>query len=102
LMGLYFLTLAIKDVEYRNKYSANAYLWSTSSLCTFVGSLAMVSREVSLLILTTVSMERYFVITGPYSYQRLTKRSAVGVMSAIWAAGIIIGIVPMTSARLKH
>ncbi|MPD03287.1 Relaxin receptor 1 [Portunus trituberculatus] len=46
LTGLYLLVIAVKDREFRARYSDHAYYWMTSWQCTITGVLAMTSSEV--------------------------------------------------------
>ncbi len=95
LMGIYLYTIAIQDVRYRGHYRNVAYHWLHSSTCRMSGMMAMLSSEVSLLILTVISLERYLIIAHPYKAWRLTTRSAILVMACVWATGLAITGCPL-------
>ncbi|ODM95884.1 Relaxin receptor 1 [Orchesella cincta] len=95
LMGLYLLILAMKDVQYRDMYNAKAYTWGTSWLCSFIGIIAMISSEVSLLILTIMSFERYFTISYGISVRlNLNANMARGCMLIIWVFVCTLALAP--------
>ncbi|KAG1673374.1 Relaxin receptor 1 [Nymphon striatum] len=45
LMGIYLFVVALKDMDFRDTYNANAHLWMSSFTCTLCGILAMTSSE---------------------------------------------------------
>ncbi|OQR71066.1 relaxin receptor 1-like, partial [Tropilaelaps mercedesae] len=59
LMGVYLLIVGTLDVAFRDEYNRHARQWMTSWRCTAVGLLAMMSCEVSVLILSLITIERY-------------------------------------------
>ncbi|KAJ8941884.1 hypothetical protein NQ318_001738 [Aromia moschata] len=79
LMGIYLMIIGIQDMRYRNIYNAEARTWVSSWGCTVTGMLAMVSSEVSVLLLVFMSVDRFFLIAIPYGkYSQLTKRRLLG------------------------
>ena len=121
LTGFYLIALALKDIETRNSYSSHAYEWTTSGQCTAIGVLAMISCEVSdpkwfllldfvsewlelyfmepfvqvsLLILTMMSLERYLVISGPFAAPKLGRTLALSSMAIIWIFVTGLAITP--------
>ncbi|XP_048513658.1 relaxin receptor 1 isoform X2 [Athalia rosae] len=100
LMGIYLLIIAIKDTEFRNNYNLMANDWMSSWNCTLVGILAMISSEVSVLILSFMSVERFMLIASPLSKHRpLTARDAYSSMIVIWVTGVTIAFVPVIHWR---
>ncbi|XP_070391479.1 relaxin receptor 1 isoform X3 [Dermacentor albipictus] len=59
LMGVYLVTVGSLDVAFRDEYNKHAHQWMSSWHCTLCGLLAMVSCEVSVLILSLITVERY-------------------------------------------
>nr|XP_054754176.1 relaxin receptor 1-like [Lytechinus pictus] len=55
----------------------------------------MLSSEVSVLTLMFISLERYFIIVYPYSFQRIKARRAVIVLIFIWIIGTILAVLPI-------
>lgn len=59
LMGVYLVTVGSLDVAFRDEYNKHAHQWMSSWHCTLCGLVAMVSCEVSVLILSLITIERY-------------------------------------------
>ena len=79
-MGMYLMSLAVHDVLYRNKYNQYSLDWTMSWRCQVTGLLAMMSSEVSIVILAFMSVERFLTITFPYRTAKLgVKKAKVGV-----------------------
>ena len=96
-MGVYLLLIGGADTRFRGHYNKNARAWMTSWACQTAGVLAMVSSEVSVLILTYMSLERFIKITNPYRIITMTGRRIWSIMLVIWTAGLTIALVPLTS-----
>lgn len=97
LMGFYLLILGVQDYRFRMHYGRVAFEWAASWMCIGVGVLAMISSEVSLLILTFISIERFLLIADPFGgHRRLTTQNVMLCMFTIWLIGITIAIVPGT------
>lgn len=95
LMGVYLIIIGIQDVRYRDEYHINSLDWVASWGCTFIGIMAMVSSEVSLLILTFISVERFLLIAGPFGgRRRLTSHNVFLCLFTIWLVGISIAVIP--------
>lgn len=94
-MGLYLLIIGTHDVRYRDNYNQHALEWTNSITCKVSGLLGMVSSEVSVLTLMFISLERYFIIVYPYSFQRIKARRAILVLIFIWIIGTILAVLPI-------
>lgn len=88
LMGLYLSIIGVQDYRFREKYHEYASDWVASSLCTAAGVLAMISSEVSLMILAFMSIERFMLIAGQ---KRL---NTTIFLLAIWLSGSAIAFLP--------
>lgn len=76
-MGIYLFIIGVQDANFRNVYNQEAYKWISSWTCTITGILAMVSSEVSVLLLVFMSIDRYLVFLLPISlltYKRKVSR----------------------------
>lgn len=58
LMGVYLLVISVQDLRYRDIYHKEANGWVGSWSCAASGIVAMISSEVSLLILAFMSVDR--------------------------------------------
>ncbi|XP_017875366.1 relaxin receptor 1 [Ceratina calcarata] len=96
LMGIYLFLIAMVDIIFRGNYNQIASSWMSSWYCTLVGVLAMTSLEVSVLILSFMSLERYVLIVAPLKGHRTaTPRTTSVSMMIIWIIGIILALVPV-------
>lgn len=73
LMGVYLFFVGVFDVKFRGQYNRNALLWMESMECRTIGFLAMLSSEVSVLLLTYLTLEKFLVIVFPFSNLRPSK-----------------------------
>lgn len=95
LMGFYLSFIAIQDHRFREQYHFNSMEWVTSWSCIVIGMLAVTSSEVSLLILTFISIERFLLIAGPFnSRRRLNTNNIQLCLFAIWLSGGTIALFP--------
>ncbi|XP_043279136.1 relaxin receptor 1-like isoform X2 [Venturia canescens] len=95
LMGFYLFIIGLEDVRFRDNYNQEASSWMSSWSCTIVGILAMTSSEVSVMILSFMSVERFMLIAAPLKRHRsLTPQAAFSSMIAIWIFGIILALIP--------
>ncbi|KAF7648690.1 hypothetical protein LDENG_00152910 [Lucifuga dentata] len=95
LMGVYLFFIGVFDVKFRGQYNRNALLWMESVECRTIGFLAMLSSEVSVLLLTYLTLEKFLVIIFPFSNLRPGKLQTGVVLASIWLVGFIIAAVPL-------
>ncbi|KAK9305298.1 hypothetical protein QLX08_003651 [Tetragonisca angustula] len=100
LMGLYLFVIAIADMIFRDNYNRVASSWMSSWFCIFLGVLAMTSLEVSVLILSFMSVERYMLIAAPLKGHRtMTPQTAFASVIIIWITGIALALMPVIHWR---
>uniref|UniRef100_A0A669BXP2 Relaxin family peptide receptor 2a n=1 Tax=Oreochromis niloticus TaxID=8128 RepID=A0A669BXP2_ORENI len=95
LMGVYLFFVGVSDVKFRGQYNRYALLWMESAECRTIGFLAMLSSEVSVLLLTYLTLEKFLVIVFPFSNLRPGKFQTGVVLASIWLLGFIIAAVPL-------
>ncbi|XP_068079928.2 relaxin receptor 2a isoform X1 [Danio rerio] len=100
LMGVYLFFLGIFDVKFRGEYNRNALIWMDSVECRTIGFLAMLSSEVSVLLLTYLTLEKFLVIVFPFSHLRPAKLQTVLILAFIWFLGFVIAAVPLLNEDL--
>ncbi|KAL6098723.1 rxfp2 [Pungitius sinensis] len=100
LMGVYLFFVGVFDIKFRGQYNRNALLWMESIECRTIGFLAMLSSEVSVLLLTYLTLEKFLVIVFPFSNLRPSKLQTVVVLASIWLVGFIIAAVPLMNEEL--
>ena len=94
LMGIYLMLIATHDVTYRGVYNFFAYDWMTSITCQLAGVIAVVSSEVSVIILASMSVERYLTVAYPFTKPNRSIRLTILGLSLAWLAGILLAIIP--------
>ncbi|XP_026823955.1 relaxin receptor 1 isoform X2 [Ooceraea biroi] len=100
LMGIYLFIIAVEDARFRDNYQQEASTWMSSWSCTIVGALAMTSSEVSVLILSFMSVERFILIAAPLKCHRaMTSQTAASSMIVIWIIGLVLAVVPVIHWR---
>uniref|UniRef100_A0A672M788 G-protein coupled receptors family 1 profile domain-containing protein n=1 Tax=Sinocyclocheilus grahami TaxID=75366 RepID=A0A672M788_SINGR len=100
LMGVYLFFVGVFDVKFRGEYNKNAKLWMDSLECRIIGFLAMLSSEVSVMLLTYLTMEKFLVIVFPFSHLRPSKCQTFTVLTSIWLLGISIAAVPLLNEEM--
>ncbi|XP_037655815.1 LOW QUALITY PROTEIN: relaxin receptor 2 [Choloepus didactylus] len=94
LMGVYLFFVGFSDLKYRGQYHKYALLWMESLQCRLLGFLAMLSTEVSVLLLTYLTLEKFLVVVFPFSNIRPGKRQASIILTCIWIVGFLIAAIP--------
>lgn len=100
LMGVYLFFLGVFDVKFRGEYNRNALIWMDSVECRTIGFLAMLSSEVSVLLLTYLTLEKFLVIVFPFIHLRPGKMQTGLVLAFIWILGFVIAAVPLLNEDL--
>ncbi|XP_062441007.1 relaxin receptor 1-like [Rhea pennata] len=95
LMGVYLFVIGAFDLKYSGEYNKHAQVWMASLQCQLVGSLAMLSSEVSVLLLAYVTLEKYFSIVFPFSHYRAGKKQTISMLVMIWLLGFSLSIIPL-------
>ncbi|KAK1163020.1 relaxin receptor 2-like [Acipenser oxyrinchus oxyrinchus] len=94
LMGVYLFFIGAFDIKYYGEYNRHAQNWMESTQCQLIGSLAMLSTEVSVMLLTYMTLEKYLCIVFPFSNYRAGKKQTLSTLIAIWVLGFIIAVIP--------
>lgn len=93
-IGIYLLCIGERDIRFRGIYNQHAHQWMTSWECMAIRLLAVSTSEVSLLLLTFMSIERFVCISHPFGERTLNFRTALVSTAIIWLAGIGLALVP--------
>ncbi|KAK2904440.1 relaxin receptor 1 isoform X3 [Channa argus] len=100
LMGIYLFMIGAYDLKFRGEYNRHAQAWMDSGQCQVIGSLAMLSTEVSVLLLTYLTLEKYICIVYPFKYLTPGRRRTVTILLSIWVFGFIIAFLPLVCKGL--
>ncbi|XP_041033087.1 relaxin receptor 1 [Carcharodon carcharias] len=98
LMGIYLLLIGSYDLRYRGEYNRHAQMWMDSMQCQITGSLAMLSTEVSVLLLSFLTLEKYLCIVYPFSNLKPGKCRTVSILIFIWFVGFVIAFTPLMNS----
>ncbi|XP_043748164.1 relaxin receptor 2 isoform X4 [Cervus elaphus] len=95
LMGVYLFFIGLCDLKYRGQYQKYALLWMESLQCRLLGFLAMLSTEVSVLLLTYLTLEKFLAVVFPFSNIRPGKWQTLAILICIWIVGFLIAVTPL-------
>lgn len=95
LMGVYLFVIGAFDLKFRGEYNQHAQPWMESAHCQLMGSLAILSTEVSVLLLTFLTLEKYICIVYPFRCLRPRKCRTITVLTFIWIVGFIVAFAPL-------
>ena len=82
------------DAYYRGVYFIYDSDWRSSRLCQFSGFLSTLSSELSVFILTYITIDRYLAIVFPLRLKREFKETFLIVLM-IWALCFLIAAIPV-------
>ncbi|KAJ8018618.1 Relaxin receptor 2 [Holothuria leucospilota] len=95
IMGLYLFAIGLADVIFGNEYFLFALGWRKGIACKIFSFIVFLSNVVSLLILTLVSIERFFAIVFPFGNIRIGPKLTVKLCVMIWVVGGIMALTPI-------
>ena len=96
LMGVYLLTIAVMDLRWKGEYFKHDVAWRSGIGCQAAGALSMLSSEVSVLMLTIITLDRLICIVFPFKFNRITYKEAVFVCVGVWIFGVVISLIPIS------
>uniref|UniRef100_H2ZG91 G-protein coupled receptors family 1 profile domain-containing protein n=1 Tax=Ciona savignyi TaxID=51511 RepID=H2ZG91_CIOSA len=102
LMGVYLIALGSKGIEYSGNYCRFDKYWRTSSTCSNLGSLALVSSEATVLILAFLATLRLFSILNPLKTKRISIKIPIASIIVAWLLAIFVGVAPQFSSLSDH
>eukprot|EP00795_Rhopilema_esculentum_P013456 gene13456-4331_t len=95
-LSLYLFILTCASIDTTGKYYNSVFSWQYEGGCDIVGFLAVFSSELSMLILTVITIERYLAIVyAVYLQKRLSFRQATILTSASWFIAVLIALLPL-------
>lgn len=96
-MGIYLFVIGAFDLKYRGEYNKHAQLWMDSIHCQLVGFLAILSTEVSVLLLTYLTLEKYICIVYPFRSLKPSKYRTISILGLIWIIGFVVAFIPLSN-----
>ena len=89
-VGVYLLTIAVIDVRWQGEYFNHDVEWRSGIGCQIVGVLSVLSSEVSVPILTIITVDRFICIIFPFKFKRVTYRSPLFTCTRVWVFGKVV------------
>uniref|UniRef100_A0A8C6JKA1 Uncharacterized protein n=1 Tax=Melopsittacus undulatus TaxID=13146 RepID=A0A8C6JKA1_MELUD len=99
LMGIYLFVIGAFDLKYRGEYNKHAQLWMDSIHCQLLGSLAILSTEVSVLLLTYLTLEKCICIVYPFRCLKPRKCRTISILILIWIIGFAVAFIPLSNKK---
>ena len=100
IMGVYLITIAAYSQAYSGIYGSVDREWRSSSTCSFIGSLSLISGEASCFFMVVLTGLRLMIVYEPIksstSSMRLWKL-CTGII-ATWLLSILLSIIPIAGA----
>ncbi|XP_062819798.1 relaxin receptor 1 [Anolis carolinensis] len=96
LMGAYLFFLGAFDLKFSGEYNRHAQAWMSSPSCHLVGSLAVLSAEVSVLLLTYMTLEKYLCIAFPFGRYGASERRTRLSLALLWLLGLSLTLLPFS------
>ncbi|XP_072166954.1 relaxin receptor 2-like [Diadema setosum] len=95
LNGSYLIIIGGADLRFGDQFYAHADSWFGSPACLTAGFLATLSSEMSVLMLTLISLDRYLAVVFPFNRgRRMGIKSAAIAIGVIWAVAIFVCSIP--------
>ena len=95
LMGLYLAVVGAADHRYRNSYLWEDEAWRHSVVCRMAGVTCFLSSEVSALIVSLITLDRFLVLHFPFSRLRFRRNSASAACGLVWVVGLLLSTAPL-------
>ena len=94
-MGVYLAIIGMADRMYLGSYLWKDSTWRHSITCTTAGFLCLLSCEVSAFVICVITIDRFLVLSFPFSRIRLQRGSAHLTCLLLWIGGVLIAGVPL-------
>lgn len=96
LLGVYLAFLGAVDVRTRGKsFYKSALTWQMGSGCQLAGFVAIFSSELSVFILTVMTLERLHTIAYSFKRGRMKMRYAVAIVTIGWLLAGSLALLPI-------
>jgi hypothetical protein len=92
LSSIHLLLLSVTDIHYRNVFASVAQTWRKSAMCKLMAVISSMSANVSLYMLTVLTL--YRVIHIVYNYQP-EKEMLISIVLLGWISNLLITIMPI-------
>ena len=100
VMGISLLLVSVKSNEYSGDYCFHDYRWRSSSACTFVGVLTMVSSQTSMNVLVLLTGLRLYVTFRPFMSNQVSAKLIHSLCLLSWLIAGFLAILPIWRADI--
>ncbi|XP_022809297.1 G-protein coupled receptor GRL101-like [Stylophora pistillata] len=94
LMGVYLIIVGVMDAIWSGQYFLHDFEWRSSLACQITGAIAVLSSEVSVMLIAMLSADRVKNIVFPYRGRSLSCKVTHILCIVIWVIGCIIAFLP--------
>ncbi|XP_022794446.1 relaxin receptor 2-like [Stylophora pistillata] len=94
LMGVYLIIVGVMDAIWSGQYFLHDFPWRSSLSCQITGAIALLSCEVSVMLIAMLSADRVKNIVFPYRGRSLSCKVTHLLCIIIWIIGCIIAFLP--------
>lgn len=103
MMGIYLGVIGWQDKKFEHKFGQHAIDWMSSWTCTTIGFLAILSSELSVFILTIITIERYRSIMSIRKFEPDARKQRARVyLGLAWLLSIMIASYPLLEWLLNY
>ena len=95
LMGFYLLYLAGENVYTSGQYCHSDREWRSGPACQFLGVIATLSAEVSLITLAILASYRLYCVVRPIRSREMQLKKALFNILCSWAIGLLLALLPL-------
>ena len=94
LMGVYLIIVGVMDAIWSGQYFLHDFEWRSSLSCQITGAIAVLSSEVSVMLIAMLSADRVKNIVFPYRGRSLSCKVTHILCTVIWIISCIIAFLP--------
>ena len=102
MMGVYMLIISSADAYYQQYFPSWSNNWRNGPLCTFAGTLSVLSSEASVFFITLISIDRFLAIKYNNRKWRLTKKSTLIVLMCLWSLVLLLSVLPVSFSGVNQ
>lgn len=103
MMGVYLGAIGWQDWKFKRNFGNHAIEWMSSWTCTGIGFLATLSSELSVFILTIITIERYRSIMSIGHFEECEQRRRARIyVSLAWLFALLLASYPLAEWPLRN
>ena len=102
IMGIYLITIVAHNQAFSGIYGSMDREWRSSSKCSVIGSLSVISSEASCFFMVVLTAFRLNNISKPFASLISSLRPWKLSLVAVWLLSICFGIIPITSVAPSY